>query len=150
VINAATTTHKTRAQRVRDMVEVRLAVNAAGPQIAEILKANGIELDTKWDDVFPHWLIACVDDLVFGCCQVVFSKPVGYVEFLAVHPDAPFKLKAIGLRKLMYQSMNSLYAYGAQYVGGVVAEDNKKFAPIIEKMGFVKTYPADMFVKRLR
>jgi hypothetical protein len=141
---------RNRAQRVRDLVEIRLAVNSAGPQIADILKANGIELDVKWDDVFPHWLIACVDDLVFGCCQVVFSKPVGYVEFLSVHPEAPFKLKAIGLRKLMYQSMNSLYAYGAQYVGGVVAEDNKKFAPIIEKMGFVKTYRANLFVKRLR
>lgn len=140
---------RTRAQVLRDRVEIRLAVNEAGPQIEAILKANGIEIDADWEKVFPHWIIACVDELVIGCCQVLHSKPVGYVEFLFVHPEVPFKLRAIALRKLLFQSFNSLYAYGAQYVGGVVAKDNKKFSDVIEKMGFVKTFPADVFVKRL-
>jgi hypothetical protein len=135
---------------MRDMVEVRLAVNEAGPKIEVVLKANGIHLaGADWNAVFPHWLIACVDELVIGCCQVVHSKPVGYVEFLAVHPEAPFKIRAIALRKLMIQSINSLHAYGTQYVGGIVARENKKFVPVIEKMGFVKTYPADVYVKRI-
>lgn len=140
---------KSRAQVLRDRVEIRLAVNEAGPQIEALMKANGINLEADWGKVFPHWLIACVDELVIGCCQVVHSKPVGYIEFLLVHPEAPFKVRAISIRKLLYQAMNSLYAYGAQYVGGVVAQKNKKFVPVIEKMGFVKTFPADVFVKRL-
>lgn len=138
-----------RAQILRDKVEIRLAADDAGQYIAAVLSANGIEIEADWAKVFPHWLIACVDDIVFGCCQVVHSKPVGYVEFLAVHPEAPFKLRAIGLRKLMLQSINSLAAYGAQYVGGVVARDNRKFADVIENMGFVKTYGADVYVKRV-
>jgi hypothetical protein len=67
-----------------------------------------------------------------------------------VHPEVPFKLRAIALRKLMFQSINSIYAYGAQYVGGVVARENRKFADVIEKMGFVKTFPADVYVKRVK
>ena len=140
---------KTRAQALRDRVEIRLAVDDAGPQIDAILKANGIALECDWGKVFPHWLIATFDELVIGCCQVLHSKPVGYIEFLMVHPDVPFKLRAIALRKLLYQSMNSIYAYGAQYVGGVVSKENRKFAEVIEKMGFVKTFPADVYVKRL-
>ena len=147
-VSAATAT-RTRAQALRDRVEIRLAVNDAGPQIEAVLKANGIELEADWSQVFPHWLIACVDELVIGCCQVLHSKPVGYIEFLAIHPEVPFKLRAIAIRKLLYQGMNSIYAYGAQYVGGVVAKENRKFAEVIDKMGFVKTYPADVYVKRL-
>jgi hypothetical protein len=144
-------THRSRAQVLRDRVEIRLAVNEAGPQIESVLKANGIVLpDANWGTVFPHWLIACVDELVIGCCQVLHSKPVGYVEFLTVHPEAPFKIRAIALRKLMLQSINSIYAYGAQYVGGVVGKENRKFADVIGKMGFVKTYQADMYAKRIR
>jgi hypothetical protein len=140
---------RTRAQILRDKVEVRLAVNEAGPQIEALLKANGINIEADWSRVFPHWIIACVDDIVIGTCQVLHAKPVGYVEFLVVHPEAPFKLRAIALRKLMYQSINSLYAFGAQYVGGVVAQKNRKFADVIEKMGFVKTFPCDLYVKRV-
>ena len=139
---------RTRAQQIRDLVEIRLAVNEAGPHIEAILKANGIELEADWK-VFPSWIIACVDDDVIGCAQVLHSKPVGYIEFLLVHPEAPFKLRAIAIRKLLIQGMNSLYAYGAQYVGGVVAKENKKFAEVIKKMDFVKTFPADVFVKRI-
>ena len=140
---------RSRAQVLRDRVEIRLAVDDAGPQIAAIIKANGIDLDADWGKVFPHWIIATFDELVIGCCQVLHSKPVGYVEFLMVHPEVPFKLRAIALRKLMYQSINSIYAYGAQYVGGVVAKENRKFAEVINKMGFVKTFPADVYVKRI-
>lgn len=141
---------RSRAQVLRDKVEIRLAVNEAGPQIAAVLKANGIELaHADWSEVFPHWLIACVDELVIGCCQVLHSKPVGYVEFLCVHPEAPFKIRAIALRKLMLQSINSIYTYGAQYVGGVVGQKNRKFSEVIEKTGFVKTYSADMYAKRI-
>lgn len=133
------------------MVEIRLAVNEAGPAIAEVLKENGIVLDAAdWTKVFPHWLIATVDEHVIGCCQVLVSKPVGYVEFMLVRKDVPFKLKVVAIRKLIIQSMATLQAAGCSYVGGVVATKNFKFANVIEKLNFVKTYQADMYVKRLR
>jgi hypothetical protein len=85
-------TQRTRAQAIRDKVEIRLAVNEAGPAIEAILKMNGIELQgADWSKVFPSWLIATVDDDVIGCCQVLVSKPVGYVEFMFVRTEHPFQ-----------------------------------------------------------
>jgi hypothetical protein len=144
------TVRPTRAQVIRDMVEVRLAVNEAGPQIAEVLKANGIELQhADWSKVFPHWLIACVDEHVIGCCQVVPSKPVGYIEFLHTHPEAPFKLRAIALRKMGFQGIATLRMSGAQYVGATVKTKNKQFRKVLEKMQFVKVSETDVMAKRL-
>lgn len=142
-------TTKTRAQAIRDMVEIRLAVNEAGPLIAKVLKENGIAFEADWSKVFPHWLIACVEDEVIGCCQVLPSQPVGYVEFLFVRPAVPFKLRAIALRKLIVQSMSTLSLAGCQYVGGVVAQKNEKFSDVIEKLRFVKTFQADLYVRRI-
>jgi hypothetical protein len=139
-----------RAQILRDSVEIRLAVNEAGPLIAEVLLENGITLPgVDWKRVFPHWLIATVEDEVIGCCQVAISKPVGYLEFLFVRKSAPFKVRAIAIRKLLIQGMSTLHTAGCQYVGGVVAAKNVKFAHVLEGLNFVKSFPADVHVKRL-
>lgn len=135
---------------MRDRVVIRLATNEAGPLIAEVLEDNGITLEhADWSKVFPHWLIACDGDQAIGCCQVLVAKPVGYVEFLFVRPSAPFKLRAIAIRKLIIQSMATLYHGGCQYVGGVVAVKNYKFANVLEGLNFAKTYGADIYLKRL-
>lgn len=141
---------RTRAQAIRDMVEIRLAVNEAGPAIALVLKENGIELEgADWSKVYPAWLIATVDEHVIGCCQVLPSRPVGYLEFLLVRPDVPFKLKAIAIRKLLIQGFATLHINGCQYVGGVVSDSNEKFANVLENLNFKKTFGADVYVKRL-
>lgn len=142
---------KSRAQVTRDMVEIRLAVNEAGPAIAAVLKENGIELkDADWSKVFPHWLIATVGDDVVGCCQVIPSKPVGYVEFLFIRPSINFKLKAIAIRKLMVQSLSTLRLADCAYVGATVSQANRKFSDVIKKIDFVKAFPADLYVKRMK
>lgn len=139
-----------RAQAIRDSVVIRLAVDAAGPAIAAVLKENGIVLEAAhWERVFPHWLLATRNDDVIGCCQVLVAKPVGFVEFMFVRPSAPFKIRAIAMRKLIIESMRTLYHGGAQYVGGVVAVKNRKFADVLDGLNFVRTYTADMHVKRL-
>lgn len=141
---------KSRAQALRDKVEIRLATNAAGHLIAEVLADNGITIEhADWSKVFPHWLIATVDDDVVGCVQVAISKPVGYLEFLFVRPSASFKIRAIAIRKLLIQGFSTLHVAGCQYVGGVVEKGNGKFANVLENLNFVKTYGADIYVKRL-
>lgn len=141
---------RTRAQALRDKVEIRLAVNEAGAAIEAVLAANGIKIpDADWSNVFPHWLIATVEDEVIGCVQVAISKPVGYLEFLFVLPSTPFKLRAIAIRKLLIQGFSTLHLAGCQYVGGVVEKGNGKFANVLENLRFVKTYGADVYVKRL-
>ena len=118
--------------------------------IAELLKDNGIELHgADWSKVSPHWLIACQGDEVLGCCQVVVSKPIGYLEFLFVKPSAHFKLRAIALRKLAIQGMSTLYYGGAQYVAGMVAVKDQKFLDVIEKLNVLPLYTAHLVCKRI-
>ena len=118
--------------------------------IAELLKENGIELHgADWSTVPGAWLIATHNDDVVGCVQVLVSKPIGYLEFLFVKPSAPFKLRAIALRKLAIQGMATLYHYGAQYVAGMVAVKDQKFLDVIEKVGVKPLYTAHLVAKRL-
>lgn len=141
---------KTRAQVLREKVVVRMALDEMGPAIEAILKANGVELGCSWDKVFPHWLIATLDDDVIACCQIMPSKPVGYVELLYADPKFKFKLRAIALRKLIVQSMATLSVYGCHYVAGSIGEKNHKFANVLENLNFVKIQAASVYVKRLK
>lgn len=141
---------RSRAEVYRDRVQIRLALDEAGPEIGKLLADNGVVLPgVTWEKVFPHWLIACDGDEVIGCVQVLPAKPVGYLEFLFVKPSAGFKLKAIAIRKLLLQGFASLYQYGSKYVGGVVSTKNKKFADVLGKLNFVPVSSADIHLKRL-
>ena len=145
-----TMSRPSRSQILRDSVVVRLATAQAGPMIAELLKENGIELNgADWSKVSPHWLIATVEESVIGCCQVVVSKPIGYMEFLLVKPSVSFKLRAIALRKLAIQGMSTLYYGGAQYVAGMVAVKDQKFLDVIEKLNVLPLYTAHLVCKRI-
>ena len=141
---------KTRAQVMRDRVQVRLAVgDEAGPLIAEILKENGIELPgTEWSGPLPHWLIACDNDEVIGCLQVMPAKPVSHCEFLCVKPSISFKLRAIAIRKLMLQGLATAYHAGASYVACNVSASNKQFLGVVEKH-MTKMSERTLFVKKL-
>lgn len=150
LVEASAPVTRTRAQALRDKVDIDLAQDDEGEDIATVLLANGVEIEADWSKVFPHWLVATVDARVVGCCQVLVSKPFGYVELLFVHPQTPFKLRAIALRKLIIASMATLQRAGCQYVGGVVDVKNRKFANVLSDLRFVKLVQADLFVRRLR
>ena len=140
----------TRAEILRDSVKIRLANDNMGSRIADVLRDNGVDINgISWDSVYPYWLIATHNDDVIGCCQVLPAQPVGYVEFLCVSPSASFKLRAIAMRKLIVQSMMTLRLAKCQYVGANIETGNFKFANILEKIDFVKSYQSDLFVKRL-
>lgn len=142
---------RTRAAVLRDRVTVRLAVDEAGPLIAEVLKDNGIILEhADWSKVFPSWLIACDGDAVIGCIQVLPARPMGWLEFLYVKPSVPFKLRAIALRKLAIQGVSTLYHHGSQYAACAVDARNKKFYDVLKKFNVVQVAEAKLMVKRLK
>ena len=144
------TVRKTRAEVYRDMVKIRLATDDAGPEIARVLKANNIEFPgADWSKVFPHWLIATVNDQVIGCIMVMTGKPVGFLEFLFVDPAVSFKLRAIAIRKLLLQGAATIRLYGAHALGGVVHVKNEKFAVVLKKIGFIPAALHMMMLKRL-
>lgn len=131
----------TRAERLRESVVIRLALDEAAPEIERILQENGLAIEC--DKCFPHWFIATVDDKVIGCVQSLPAKPVGYMNFLYV-TGAPFKLRAIAVRKLLIQGMASVYEYGGKYVAAHVPV---KFRDVAAKLNFVGD--GELMVKRL-
>lgn len=133
---------RTRAARLRESVVIRLALDEAAPEIARILQENGFAIEC--DKCFPHWFIATVGTEVVGCVQSLPAKPVGYMNFLYVTPKAPFKLRAIAVRKLLIQGMASVYEYGGKYVAAHVPE---KFRDVAAKLNFVGS--GELMVKQL-
>jgi len=142
---------RTRAAVLRDKVKIRLALDETGPLIAEILKENGIDLPgMDWSKVFPHWLIATVDDDVIGCLQVMPSKPIAYCEMLCVTEKVSFKLRAIAMLKLMQQGIATAYHGGASYVACNIDFGNDKFTNVIKKMNAQMMCGRFLFMKRLK
>lgn len=142
--------NRTRAQALRDKVDIDLAQDDEGDDIATVLLANGVEIEADWSKVFPYWLVASVEGRVVGCCQILVSKPFGFIEFLFVHPETAFKLRAIALRKLLLGGMATLQRAGCQYVGGAVDVKNKKFANVLSDLKFFKVGTADLLVRKMR
>ena len=148
---------RTRADVYRERIEIRLAADAAGPLIADILRENGIELDgADFSRVYPHWLIAYDRDAAsgsadeaIGCLQLLPSKPIGYAEFLFTRPSVPFKFRAIAVLKLTEQAWGTLMMAGCSYIAGSVDFKNRKFKHILEQQNFVPAIQADVMVKRL-
>lgn len=140
---------KTRAQVLRDKVVIRLATNAAGPEIAAVLKENGLDLPgVDWSQVNPYWLIATVDDDVIGCCQVLIAKPFGFLDFIFVRKSAKFKFRAIAIRKLLQQGIRTLEVAGCSYAGGFVSEKNAKMMDVVQQIA-KPVGKCELMVKRL-
>jgi hypothetical protein len=138
---------QTRAERLRASVVLRLPVNGLG--VAEVLLANGITLPgVDWTEIGPHWITATMGDEVIGCVQVLPSKPVGYVNFLHVKPEAPFKLRVIALRKLALQAIATLDMAGCAYVCGHLP--NARYLDVATRLNFMEGAAETLLLKRLR
>lgn len=142
---------RTRAAVLRDKVVIRLAGNEHGLLIAELLKENGIDLPaTDWSQVSSHWLIATVEENVIGCVMVIPTKPIAFLEFLFVSPSAPFKLRAIAVRKLALQGMQTLMLAGCSWAFGTIAREHQAWGEILAKNGAVPVGNVAMVAKRLK
>lgn len=142
---------RTRAAVLRDKVVIRLAGNEHGLLIAELLKENGIDLPaTDWSVVSQHWLIATVEENVIGCVMVIPTKPIAFLEFLFVSPSAPFKLRAIAVRKLALQGAGTLMLAGCSWALGTISRQHQVWKEILEKNGAVSVGNVAMMAKRLK
>ncbi len=142
---------KSRAQIFRDRVQIRIAVDSAGPEIGRLLAENGVILpDEEWENgLSGAWLIATEGDTVIGCIQVMPTKPIGWCACLYVKPTAGFKMRAIAIRKLIAAGMATCYTAGCAYVAGMVDSNNTKFADVLTRLNFVRGPNHMLLLKRL-
>ena len=69
-------------------ITVRLASNYEGDLIRELVYQNGFDLDwIDWNDIYPFWLVALMEENIVGCIQVCLSRPIGRIELLSINPD---------------------------------------------------------------
>ncbi len=141
----------TKRARLREEIKIRIATDAMGPVIAEILQENGIEFaGADWGAVSPHWLIATLDDEVIACLQVLPSKPIGYLEYFYARPSLPMKTKIIAMQEIIDHGWKTLMVYGASFCVGSVERHNKNYRTILEKYNFVNVVDTCLMAKRLR
>lgn len=103
---------------------VRWATDADGSAIQALLRQREFALVDRLD--FSRidntgWLVAEQDGQVVGCCQVFLGRPMGLLEWVAVAPG----WEAHGvLEALLAQAGYALRTFGAQMIGGSIAEEN--------------------------
>lgn len=139
--------------RVPEQVpRVRLATNQDGAMIGVLLTNAGFDLTglpISWDDLYPYWLVAELDGELVGCIQVAFSKPIGYMELLAVDRSLSHTLQASLVKALCYQAMATLKKGGCTLSGGMVAFEDKNWKKVLKRRGCVIIASGNKFVKRL-
>lgn len=143
---------RTRAQVYRERIQIRLAVDEAGPLIAEVLKENNIEFPgADWDSgISPHWVIACEADKVIGCVQIIPAKPFGWLEFLYTSKSAPYKSRVIAFRKLGEHGLALLKLAGCSCALGTVEPGNKGFLAILKKYNAIHVADVALMARRLK
>lgn len=67
------------------MIVIRPATRADGLAIEALLESEKINIGgIDWSDNEHFWNLAVIDEEIVGCIQVIGSRPVGYIGFLAV------------------------------------------------------------------
>ena len=136
----------------RPEITVRLAENVEGPIVGYLLLLNGFvfeDWEIDWSDIHPYWLAALVEDRIEGVIQVCPSKPVGWLEYLAVHPRHGKRMKARLTQDLIAMGRAFLKAQGSQGASGVIPEDMPSYRAVAEKRGWRSISTGDVMFARL-
>lgn len=131
------------------MPVVRLAKNADGPRIGELLEGMGFREVLSWDDIEPYWIVAEDGGMIVGAAQLVLGKPVGWMELLSLDQDLSHKRKAMTVKALVYRGMALLQGAGAQMVMFSVPHDLRSYRAILERRGGVVVGSGNLMAKRL-
>jgi hypothetical protein len=133
-------------------VKIRVAQNAHGQEVRKLLIDNGIMeamTNTRWDDIFPYWLLATVGDEIVGCIQMVAAKPYGFLEFLCVKLGVSKAVRAVTVKKLLLSGCHQLKALGTDYAIGTVPTTLKSYKTILKENGCLIGFQCNIVYKRL-
>ena len=133
-----------------DAHSIRLATNADGPAIGNLVEAGGFRVDgIDWTEVEPYWLVAENGVGIVGCLQVLPGKPIGRLEFLVVDDSLRHRERATIARDLGIQGYATLRLAGSQAASNMVPFNNKGFKRILKRRGARVMSSGNMFIKRL-
>lgn len=145
-------THALTKLRPWQAVKIRVAQNERGESVRQLLLSNDVSeamTNTRWDDIFPYWLLATVDDDPVGCIQMVAAKPYGFLEFLCVKPGVSNGVRAVTVKKLLLIACKQLRAMGSDYAMGTVPTTLKSYKTVLKANGCIIGQQSNLVVKRL-
>ena len=117
-------------------IDVRLAQNPEGQQIAQLVKDSGFSIEgLSWDIVYPYWIVAEHEEIMVGAIQVCPSLPVGRLEMLSTANYMTHRVRAQTVKGLLLACLESLRQHGAQMVSGVIPFKMKAYKRMIRKRG---------------
>jgi hypothetical protein len=137
---------------VSNPVTVRLAKNADGPRIGELLAASGFKSDgwdIDWSDIEPWWLVAEIDGVVEGAVQVCLAKPIARVEMLGINPELSYRDRSLVASKLDKQWQANVKISGASGLAGTVAYELDGFLRVASRRGYVNVAEGCVMMKRV-
>lgn len=137
----------------RPKVTIRMALNEDGPVVGALVEQllDGVDLgDVDWSKVNPNWLVAVWEDRIVGCIQVVLGHPFGCLEFMAVEPGLPSRVKTMAVKGLVYTGASTLVYAGCQFAAGMVPFEMKSYLKVLKKRGAVPAFKGQTFLKRLQ
>ena len=132
-------------------VIVTLAGNGDAEDVQRLVLAAGFEVPgLTWGNLYPHWLVAKIDDEIVGCMEVLLGRPIGRLEVLSLDQDLDKREHATVLHSLVIQGLVTLRQYGAELVASMIPFEDKAWKKALVKRGGVITSSGHILVKRLR
>jgi len=123
----------------------RRARKADTPFIIDLLSANDLVCQgLDWSDIGDTWWVAVHKDEIVGCVQVLFGKPLGVVNFLAVEPK--FHRSGVGVQLIKTAEILLSVADCDGYMAGTSTEAIIKRS---KDLGLTSLGEVTIFVKRV-
>jgi len=97
----------------------RLAKSDEGFVIQELMIISGMSnlQDVDWSrNIYPYWLVSVDDDKheYYGCVNLLYSKPIGGLDFLSLHPSLSKPQRCEVIRELGENGFDELKKHGCQ------------------------------------
>ena len=135
----------------------RLAKSDEGFVIQELMIISGMPnlKGVDWSrNIHPYWLI-CSDDSkheYYGCLSLLYSKPIGGLEFLFLHPSLSKTQKLKVMYSICTNGVDELKKHGCQLVAMcITTEKFPYFGKFLKKyLNAVKSNQSlDVYLRRV-
>ena len=122
---------------MRSKVHISIASNFEGPAIKALCIQAGFGEYSRlaFDDVYPYWLVAKMDNIIVGAVQTLSGRPVGRLESLCYQSDLSDIDRTRVMGHLVSTGLATLKMDKATMASGMVTFQDKAFKKFLKKRG---------------
>lgn len=129
-------THETRLKRAMRHINARFAHDSEGTAIAQMVHTCHEQVpNVSWEKVTPFWLVVEHEQEPVGCLNIVYSVPIGRLEWMSFVSGLPYKVRALSVKALLALGESVLKRTGSCAAVGNISFEHKSFRDILESEG---------------